>query len=608
VSWQQWKTLAFGRPLKSGELSHEQLSVLGGLALMAPDALSSVAYGTQEILITLMPAGMLALWYSLPISALIVLLLAFLVISYRQLIRAYPNGGGAYIIGRDTLGPLPGLVAGAALMLDYILTVAVSVTAGVAALIAAFPSLATDRVLLSVLAILVMAFVNLRGTRESAAVFAPPTYLFIVMVLSLVAAGLFHAMPLAPAAHRYVTAPAVSGLTVFLLLRAFSSGSSALTGIEAISNGVPVFREPSAQRARTGMLLLGLFLGTMFLGTSVIAFRFGIHVGPNDTVLQLLAARLFGKGAFFYVLAIDTMAILAVAANTSFAGFPQLANIIARDKWLPRMFLTRGDRLVYQNGILILSLIAVLLVVVFGGDTDRLIPLYAIGVYVSFTVAQAGLVKKYLAEPQGRWLAIGIASLGAVLTAIVVLVAAVSKFTEGAWVVLLILPLLLYMFRRIHQHYDAIADELRMPDWSEKPEASGIVVLVPFSSINRLTLASLSYALSISDRVLAINVAFSDEEKATVEERWRRWDPDPRIRLVVLESQYRSVVRPILRYIDLVTSQIDRRQLMVLVPEFVVGRSWQHILHNQVGILLQAHLVFRRDVVVAVVPFHLSGR
>jgi amino acid transporter len=608
LAWVNWKSRLFGRPLKSGELSHEQVNVFGGLSLMSPDALSSVAYGTQEILITLMPLGALALWYSLPISAIIVLLLAFLVISYRQIIRAYPDGGGAYVVGRDTLGTFPGLIAGAALMVDYILTVAVSVTAGVAALIAAFPSLAPDRVALSILTILVMAYVNLRGIRESAAVFALPTYLFITMVLVMVGFGLAHPVPHAPTVRNYVTPPTVSGLTLFLLLRAFSSGSSALTGVEAISNGVPVFRPPSAKRARLAMLLLGLFLGSMFLGTSVIAFRFGIQVGPNSTVLQMLAARIFGRGWYFYLLALDTMGILAVAANTSFAGFPQLANIIARDKWLPRMFLTRGDRLVYQNGIIVLALVAIILVWVFQGDTDRLIPLYAIGVYMSFTVAQLGLAKKYLRDPAGKRPAIVIACVGAGLTAIVVVVAAVSKFSEGAWIVLLILPLLLFMFRRIHRHYDAIAEELRLTDFSLKPEPGEIVVMVPFSSINRMTLASLSYALSISDKVLAINVAFTDAERQLVEERWRRWQPDPRIRLVVVESQYRSVVRPIVRYIDLVSSQIGRQHLMVLVPEFVVGRWWQHILHNQVGILLQAHLIFRKDIVVAVVPYHLSGR
>jgi hypothetical protein len=272
------------------------------------------------------------------------------------------------------------------------------------------------------------------------------------------------------------------------------------------------------------------------------------------------------------------------------------------------MFLTRGDRLVFQNGIMVLSAVAIVLVWVFQGQTDRLIPLYAIGVYMSFTVGQLGLAKKHLAAPAGKRIAIGTALLGALLTAVVVVVAAVSKFTEGAWIVLLILPLLLYVFRRIRQHYEAVATELRMTDWNEKPKAGEIVVMVPFSSINRMTQASLSYALSISERVLAINVAFSEEERVQIEERWAAWNPDPRIRLVVVESQYRSVVRPILRYIDLVTTQVGKRRLMVLVPEFVVGRFWQHILHNQVGIMLQAHLVFRKDVVVAVVPFHLSGR
>jgi amino acid transporter len=608
LSWARWKSVVFGRPLKSGELSHEQVNVLGGLSLMSPDALSSVAYGTQEILITLMPLGAAALWYSLPISAVIVLLLAFLVVSYRQIIRAYPDGGGAYVIGRDTLGYVPGLMAGAALLVDYTLTVAVSVTAGVAALIAAFPDLAPDRVPLCVAFVVVMGYVNLRGVRESAAIFALPTYLFIALVLVLVGVALVRPLPTAPTAAQYLTPPVVPGLSAFLLLRAFSSGSSALTGVEAISNGVPVFRPPSAKRARLAMLLLGLFLGSMFLGTSVVAYRYGIVMGPNTTVLQLLAARVFGRGWYFYLLALDTMGILAVAANTSFAGFPQLANIMARDKWLPRMFLTRGDRLVYQNGIIVLGLLAVVLVWAFQGDTDRLIPLYAIGVYMSFTIAQLGLVHRYLHGPKRPRLAIAVAAVGAGLTALVVLVAAVAKFTEGAWIVLLVLPLLLYLFRRIHRHYDAIADELRLTDWTEKPEPSDVVVVVPFSGINKLTLATLGYALSVGDRVLAVHVVFSDDERRAMEAKWARWNPDPRIRLVVLESQYRSVVRPVVRYLDLLAKQAGPRRLMVLVPEFVVGRFWQHLLHNQVGLLLQAHLIFRRDMVVAVVPYRLSGR
>lgn len=602
------KHLIFGRPLKTKDQEKERLNVLAGLSLLAPDALSSVAYGTEEILITLAPLGAVVLWYSLPISAVIVLLLTFLVISYRQVIKAYPSGGGAYVVGRDTLGTYPSLMAGAALLVDYILTVAVSITSGVAAVIAAFPHLAEYRIIACVLIILLMMVVNLRGVRESATLFAPATYLFIILVVILVVGGILKAGIHFPTAHTLATPPVVSGLTLILLLRAFSSGSSALTGIEALSNGVPIFKSPSAQRARVAILLLGLSLGTMFFGTSLVAFAFHIQPSATSTVLQQLASAVFGNGPFFYLLAFTTMAILAIAANASFAGFPQLANIMAKDKWVPRMFLARGDRLVYQNGIWVLGFVAILLVLLFGGNTDRLIPLYAIGVYISFTVAQLGLLKKHLQEKTGNLFSMVVAGVGAVLTAVVVVVAAVSKFTEGAWIVVVLLPLLIVLFKRIRLHYEAIADELRLPSTEIKPESHEVMIVVPFASINRMTVSTMSYALSVSDRVVAVNVAFSEAEEEVVRARWEAWNPDPRIRLVVLVSQYRSVARQLLRYIDHLKIEVGKTRLMVLIPEFVVGRFWQNLLHNQMGILLQASLVFRKDVVVAMVPFHLSGR
>ncbi len=604
-----WKTVLFGRPLRSDEWQHEQVKEGAGFALLAPDAISSVAYGTEEILIVLAPLGVAALWYSLPISLIIVMLLLFLVISYRQVIRDYPNGGGAYVVGKETLGTLPSLFAGASLLVDYTVTVSVSVTAGVAALVAAFPGLAPDRVELSIAAILIMTLINLRGIHEAANVFAPPFYLFIGLVLLIALVGLFSAGHIAPRpVSAFVTAPSVSGLTLLILLRAFSSGSSALTGIETISNGVPLFKRPSQTRARTTLALLGILLGVMFLGTTIDAFRLGIVPSANTTVLQQLAADEFGKGVIFYLLSFVTMAILAIAANSSFAGFPQFAYIMAKDKWMPHMFLSRGDRLVYQNGILFLSLFAILLVIIFGGSTDRLIPIYAIGVYLGFTIAQLGVARKHLREKSGNTAAIVVASIGACLTALVVAVAAVSKFTEGAWVVVLLIPLLVLGFLRVHKHYKAIATELHL-DVSRRPERKSVTVVVPIASVNCMTTEALSYAMSISKQVIAVNVAHSAEERKLIEEKWAALDPDPHLELVVLESPYRSIVQPLIRYVDDLHQKVGgKRLLMVLIPEFVVGKFWQHFLHNQMSWVLRNALTARKDIVVSMLPYHLSGK
>lgn len=601
----------FGRPLKDREEEAIRVGVIAGLAVMAPDALSSVAYGTQEILIELDRAGLKALWYVLPISGVIALLLTFLVISYRQIIRAYPEGGGAYVIGRDTLGPTASLLAGAALLIDYTLTVAVSVTAGVAAVVAAFPSLAPWTVTLSVLIVAVLGLVNLRGLRESAQLFALPTYLFIVMVLVMAAVGLVEPVAHAPTWHSYVTPP-LGTVSLFVILRAFSSGSSALTGVEAISNGVPVFRNPSPGRARTTLLLLGLFLGSMFLGTSIIAYRYHIVPAANNTVLQQLAADIFGRGVYFYGLSFVTMAILAIAANTSFAGFPLLSSIMARDQWMPRMFLSRGDRLVYQNGIIILGLTAIFLIVIFQGNTTNLIPLYAIGVYMSFTIAMLSLAVKTWRNrkqisPVKSWLIIAMGSVGATLTAIVVLVSLVTKFTEGAWIVAVVLPLLIVGMRRIRRHYRAVADELRVTDLSIKPVPMRVVAVVPINSINRLSIDTLSYALSLADEVIALHVVRSIEPGQQFAERWQKWDPDPRIKLAVVPTQYRSVVRPIVRYVDLVAHQNTSERTLIILPELVVSHVWEHFLHNQLALTLETSFIFRKDISVLIMPYRLKS-
>ncbi len=597
--------------MKTRDSETTKLGLWQGLSILSPDALSSVTYGTEAILVVLATAGVGALWYSLPISGLIALLLVFLIMSYRQIVAAYPNGGGAYVIGRDTLGNVPGLLAGAALLVDYTLTVSVSVTAGVAALVSAFPSMTTYTVIICVLIVLLLTIINLRGVRESAQLFAGPVYLFILMIFMMVAVGLFVPVAHAPTLPAYLAPTIPSTVTLLLVLRAFSSGSSALTGVEAISNGVPLFKSPGTRRARMALLLLGLFLGTMFVGTSVIAYRFHIVPNGNVTVLQQLAAHIFGKGLYFYLLSFVTVGILSIAANTSFAGFPQLASIMARDQWMPRMFVARGDRLVYQNGIIVLGTISALLIIIFRGNTESLIPLYAIGVYMSFTIAMVSLVKKRLLDKDtlhGRNTTVFIGAFGAFLTATVVVVAVITKFTEGAWIVVIAIPGLMFAFYRVRAHYISVADQLRLASLDVKPLVSALTVIVPVASINRMTIATMSYALSMSEQVIAVSVAFNSDQEARIRYRWRQWNPSPHIRLVVLTSQYRSVLRPLLHFVTHFSELTDNRHhLVVLIPELVVPKSWQNILHNHMGISLQARLVFHKNIVVAMVPYRLKS-
>ncbi len=607
------KEFLIGRPLKNRELRSERLHTLSALSILSPDALSSVAYGTEEILTVLIGISAAALWFSLPIALVIVLMLTVLVVSYRQVIAAYPGGGGAYVVGRDSLGKLPALVAGASLLVDYTLTIAVSVTAGVDAMISAFPPLAHLRVPLDVLLIAVICLINLRGVRESAAVFAGPTYAFVLLILLMVDVGLLRGGVHGLAVHHAFALRSLGGVSLFLLLRAFSSGSSALTGIEAISNGVPIFRDPAVRNAQAGMALMGALLGAMFLGTTILALAFGIGPVKDNTVLSQVAQHVFGHSVLYYAVAFSTTAILALAANTSFAGFPQLAYTMAMDKFMPHLFQTRGDRLVFINGIIFEAALAALLVIVFGGSTDRLIPLYAIGVYVGFTISQLGLVVRRVQEARARG---GyrpgdvrksvLNGFGAVLTAVVVGVFAVTKFAEGAWMVLIVIPLLVLIFLKIHVHYDAIAEELRLPSLDFHPEPAKSVVIVPVSTVTRVVAHALGYAKSISDTVIALHVSSDREQSDKLERRWTEWNPG--VRLVTIESQYRSVVQPLLRYIDLVRSQSPGTMITVLIPEFVVGRWWQGMLHNQLGFLLQARLVSRRDIVIAMVPYRLSGR
>src|SRR4051812_27283557 len=492
------KRVLFGRPLASDRLEHERLNKKTALAVLSSDAISSVAYATEQTLLVLVVLGTVALHYVVPISAVIVGLLVLVALSYRQTIFAYPGGGGSYTVAKDNLGTMPGLVAAAALLTDYILTVSVSISSGVAAITSAYPNLVPHTVTLCVAAVFLLMVVNLRGVRESGIAFSVPTYVFIAMMLLLIGTGLLRLFQgdvasavVAPSAHPPM-GPVGFALT-FLILRAFAEGCVAMTGTEAISNGVGAFKAPSSRNAAITLGWMAAILAAFFLGTSVLARHYGIMPSANETVLSQLGRRVFGSGAAYYALQYSTFAILVLAANTAFADFPRLASILARDGYMPRQFTARGDRLAFSNGIITLGFVALLLVVMFRGDTARLVPLYALGVFVCFTLSQAGMVVHWLRSHEAgwRWRA-ALNGLGAAATALVAIVQVVTKFTAGGWIVVVIIPVLIYLLRRIHRHYEHFAEEVRYTGQSPLMFLHQTVV-VPVNGITKPTAGALVY-------------------------------------------------------------------------------------------------------------------
>jgi amino acid transporter len=543
-------------------------------------------------------------------------------ISYRQTIHAYPSGGGAYIVAKENLGQTPGLVAAAALLVDYVLTVSVSIAAGVAAITSAaqgtrFAGLIDHKVILCLIFILLIALANLRGVRESGALFATPTYLFVVSFLFMIVYGLFHywayggAAPV-PSAEQLKTAEGyrLQPLTTLLLLGAFSNGCTALTGIEAISNGVPAFKKPEAQNAATTLVWMAVLLTTMFLGTSVMAYLFQVHPHENETVISQFARIMFSGrlGWFYYVVQASTAAILVLAANTSFADFPRLSSLLARDRFLPRQFANRGDKLVFSNGIIILAVFSGILVVVFGGDTSRLIPLYAVGVFLSFTLSQLGMVRRWYRTKSPRWKkSLAVNAVGAVATFIVLCVFIITKFIHGAWIVVVVIPFLVLFFREIHAHYVDVAKQLSMDGLNQlRPIRHSVVV--PISGLHRGVITALEYAKSISrdNHVTAVYVDFEEEATAKLRDKWERWGAG--VKLVVLPSPYRELTRPLLKYIKRLEKQGHDDVITVVLPEFIPAKWWQHILHNQSSLLLKGALLFRQGVIVTSVPYHLKHK
>jgi amino acid transporter len=574
-----------------------RLTTLSGLAALSLDALSSVAYGPEAIVLVLVAAGTAGLDYTLPVTLAIVVLLTVLVTSYRQVIAAFPSGGGAYAVSRTHLGKPASLVAAAALIIDYILNAAVGVSAGVAALTSAFPSLysATVPICLGVLA--VITAVNLWGVGESARLFIGPTLAFIAAIAAVIIGGLIRSHPAVPLpSHLPQTAEAVG---VLLLLRSFASGCSALTGVEAIANAVPAFRRPRVKHAQNTEMLLGITLGLMLIGLAILIKKFHVTPVPTQTVLAQLAAASLGKGVVFYFVQMITVVLLALAANTSFGGLPVLASLLARDNYLPHLFYLRADRQVHRYGVSVLAVAAALLLIAARGNTQRLVPLFAIGVFVGFTLSQTGMVRHWRAERGPGWE--GRATLngvGAVLTLAALAVELISKFTEGAWLIVLLIPLLVLMFTRVHRAYDRIGAVLQLGALPPPPVEQSALVVVPVGGISRLTQEGISAALSLGDEAVAVTVSFTEENggESSLQRQWEEWDPG--VRLITLHSKHRDLGPPIVDFLRDLEAQDKFHRIVVLIPEVQPARPWQRILHNQRGFVLDRAIQKGTDNVV----------
>jgi amino acid transporter len=604
------RRVVLGNPLASSQVVHERLTKLKALAVLSSDALSSVAYATEQILAVLLLAGVAAYGFVLPIMAAILVLLAIVVISYRQTIRAYPHGGGSYIVASDNLGPTAGLIAGCALMTSYTLTVAVSVSSGVDAILSAAPSASGFRVQLCLLFIVILMLGNLRGIRESGSIFALPTYLFIAAMFAMVITVLVK-LAVGDLHHQepHVT-QAVQNLSIILVLRAFASGATALTGVEAISDGVPAFQPPEWRNARRTLEWMGIILGLMFLGITVCTYLLGIvaedpHRAGYQTVISQLAHHAFGGGFGYLYVAITTTAILVLAGNTAFSDFPRLFFFMARDDYAPHQFRRLGDRLAYSNGIVVLGILACILVAVFRGDVSRLIPLYAVGVFTAFTMSQAGMVARWLRLREPGWRrGLPVNIVGTLTTGLVFLITGTAKFLDGAWIIVVLVPILVLTCRAVHRHYQ----EMRTRVATETPlQPAGVrtVCVVPVVDLNALALQSLAMARSFTKSVVAVHVSDDEKEIERLRTKWMLWGNH--IPLEIIDSPYRSLVPPLLRYIDSIDRQMSGDTVIVVLPELVATRWWHNLLHNQTALRLKAALLYRPGIVVVSVPYHLRS-
>ncbi len=604
-----------GERLKTSQLTEQKFNVFWGMAILSSDAISSVAYAVEEILWILIPViGMASYSWLLKIAGAIILLLFILTFSYRQTVDAYPSGGGAYIVAKSNLSNLFGLIAGASLAVDYTLTVAVSITSGTAAITSAFPFLFPYRVIISIAIIILLTVGNLRGIRDSSRMFGIPTYAFIFSIIALIIAGFikhtyggYRDIPTPSQSH---VAFGTQAVTLFLLLRAFSSGCAAVTGVEAISNGIPNFKPPSQRNAKIAYLLLASAVFVTFGGVAYLANIYHAVPNPHQTVIAQIAIDVFGKGPMFYLIQVTTTIILAMAANTAFADFPILLSLIAQDGYAPRQLALRGHRLNFSNGILTLSTLAIILVIVFKGDTHLLIPLYAVGVFTSFTLSQTGMFVHWLRLKEKGWLhRTVINGLGAFITSITVGIIAVTKFPEGAWIVVLVVPTVVFVMLKIKRHYDSVAEQLNIPNetlpyLNFTPHYSHFVI-VPIASLNAMVVKALRYAKSLTPNVEAFHVETREGEADKLRRKWKLLNTD--IPLIIKQSPYREVVGPLINYID---SEEHASQpgdvITVLLPQFFVPKWWQMALHNNTSIFIANALFHKRNVVVSVLPFYLE--
>ena len=605
------KRILIGKPLKTLDESGQALTKFKALALLSSDALSSIAYGTEEILSVLIVLSAAATWYSIPIAGIVLVLLFAITVSYRQIIKAYPSGGGAYVVASKNWGTSAGLVAGGSLLVDYMLTVAVSVTSGTEAITSAIPALQKYHIAIAVLIVLGIMALNLRGLRESASFLTIPVYLFIVVISLMIVVGLYNIATGQVAYHAAsAVGSAVPGMTFVIFLRALSSGSSSLTGVEAISNAVPNFKKPRRKNAAGTLAIMSLILASFFAGITFLAYYSGITPSSSQTVLSQIGVTIFGHGIFYYILQLSTALILAVAANTGFSAFPMLAYNLAKDKFMPHAYMDRGDRLGYSNGIISLAAGAIVLILIFGGQTGLLIPLYAIGVFVPFTLSQSGMIVHWKREGGKKWMINASANLlGALLSAVLVICLLFLHFSN-VWPYFIVMPLLLRMFYKIRKHYDEVADQLRVIEKGKVNlhDYDGSTVIVLVSNVTQVTSGAINYARSIGDYVIAMHVSFDanpEKEHKTAMEFKAEY---PDVRFIDIHSSYRSITNQTLRFCDVIARRAAERNYTttVLVPQFVPRKPWQNILHNQTGLRLRASLNSRENIIVSTYNYHLK--
>lgn len=624
-----FRTWLIGRPLQTADSAQQTIGKFIGLAVFSSDAMSSVAYAPQEMLIVLAAAGTAGFAYSIPLAIAIVILLAILTLSYEQTIHTYQNGGGAYIVSRDNLGEIPALLAAAALLTDYILTVAVSISSGVAQLISAAPGMEPFRVLLAIGMVILITVINLRGVKESGSAFAIPSYFFIIMMILTVVTGMFRYVFLG-SLGRVMDPPEdlmqglVQPITIFLILKAFSSGTTALTGVEAISNGITAFKEPRAKNAGATLIMMAFILGSLMLGITFLSHQVGVLPSEEETVISQLARTVFGSRGILYLAAItSTTVILMMAANTAFAGFPWLAALTAVDGYLPRQLTYRGSRLVYSRGIAMLAGAAVLLIIIFQANVTRLIPLYAIGVFLSFTLSQSGMAYRWYksgklkpgeeVEERGsklhhdpHWLIkMIINGLGASVTLVVTLVFAITKFTSGAYIVIALIPVLVLVFLAIHRHYNSVARALSLDHYGAPPQICRNRVIITVAGVHRGTLAALRYAHTLSDDITAVHVSIDPIQAESIKQKWETWGDG--IRLVILDSPYRLFLEPLLEYIDDIDAQRQSNDIItVVVPQFVTSNVMTTVLHMRTADTLRNVLLNRKGIVINEIPYQMD--